>query len=61
MELSYECPKCKRKWDGGLHNDKCHFCHTKARITWTDESNDPPDGYCYPEDDEDYYEEEENE
>jgi hypothetical protein len=48
MELSYECKACKHRWDGGLHDDVCPLCGVeKARITWTDEDNDPPDGYSY--------------
>lgn len=62
MEVSRECRECKERWDGGLHDHKCPKCgEIHSRITWTDESNDPPDGYFYPEDDEDSYEENEDE
>lgn len=62
MELERECRNCKQRWDGGLHDEECPKCKSKNnRITWTDESNDPPDNYQYPEDDEDSYEEDEDE
>lgn len=55
MELGYECKECKHRWDGGLHEDVCPKCGVpKARITWTDESND------YPDNDYDFEEEDDN-
>jgi len=61
MELGYKCKECQKTWDGGLHDDLCPNCKSKnVKTVWTDESNDPPDDYVYPEDDEDSYEEESN-
>jgi hypothetical protein len=56
MEIRRACNLCGERWDGGLHDDACPKCQAvKSVVLSTDESYDPPEGYCYPEDDEDLY------